>query len=306
MNSNTLSKAISIIESRRRYAEFKAYRNREKLQEDAEWVANDKKIRQCNINIANDKLMERDAVNSKRLLAKLIVERNQILHKHGMTVKDLVPQYSCTKCNDTGYINGQKCSCLRKELTNQLAQNCVHLDKNCTFENSTETNSDNNKVYQVCKAFCDKIQQTKLRIIVICGKTGTGKTYLSNAIANKVIEKQQSAYIVTAYQLSELLLRSHLSRQEDKLAVLEELMDVDLLAIDDLGIENVFTNVTNEYLFALLNERIQRKKKTVISTNLLPSQLRQRYEERIFSRIADKKLSMVLHLDGEDKRLTTK
>lgn len=306
MNSNTLSKAISIIESRRRYAEFKAYRNREKLQEDADWVANDKKIRQCNINIANDKLMERDVVNNKRLLAKLIVERNQILHKHGMTVKDLVPQYSCTKCNDTGYVNGQECSCLRKELTNQLAQNCVHLDKNCTFENSTETNSDNNKVYQMCKAFCDKIQQTKLRIIVICGKTGTGKTYLSNAIANKVIEKQQSAYIVTAYQLSELLLRSHLSRQEDKLAVLEELMDVDLLAIDDLGIENVFTNVTNEYLFALLNERIQRKKKTVISTNLLPSQLRQRYEERIFSRIADRKLSMVLHLGGEDKRLTTK
>ncbi len=306
MNSNTLSKAISVVESRKRYAEFKVCRNKEKLQEDADWVANDKKIRQCNINIANDKLMERSAVENKRMLAKLLIERNQILRKHGMTTKDLLPQFSCTKCNDTGYVNGQKCSCLRKEITNLLISDCDYLNREFTFENSTETNKNNCKVYNACSLFCDKLQDTNIRIVLISGKTGTGKTYLSNAIANKAIEKQQSALIVTAYSLIELFLKGYLSGQDTKLAVLENLMDVDLLVIDELGVENKFNNVTSEYLYALINERIQRGNKTVISTNLTMRQIQERYDDRIFSRIADKKLSMVLHLDGEDKRLTTK
>lgn len=306
MSRNTLAKAISVIESRKRNAEFKAYRNIETLQQDPEWVAVDKQVRMCNINIAKDKLQGNDPTENKRQLARLLLKRNAVLKSHGMSQKDLLPQYSCQKCNDTGFVNGEKCSCLRREVTHLLLNDCGYFDRNCTFENSTETNADNKKVYNACLTFCQKMQETRLRIILLMGKTGTGKTYLANAIANKAIENQQSAFVITAYSLSELFLKGHLSNQQDKLAMLEDLMDVDLLVIDDLGVENTFTNVTNEYLFALINERIQRGNKTVISTNLTIAQIQQRYDDRIFSRIADKKLSMVLHLDGEDKRLTTK
>ena len=78
-----------------------------------------------------------------------------------------------------------------------------------------------------------------------------------------------------------------------------ELDDVDLLIIDDLGAEltNSFVRTS---LFNIINTRIIKDKKMIISTNLTPTELRERYEERIFSRL-------IMYVDtykfvGEDLR----
>ncbi len=304
MNKSTIATALSVIEARRRKAEAVAEANAQLLQKDDRWQANDKAIRLCNIDIAKDKLNERDASENKRRLAKLLVERNDLLKKHNMTSKDLVARYSCPLCNDTGYVKGNKCQCLRREVTKLLSGNCGYVDDSCTFENSTETNPDNLKTMEICRTFSKKLNDTRFRIVVLLGKTGTGKTYLCNAMANEALKNLNSVFVITAYRLSELFLQCHLSSQEEKLTVLEDLMDTDLLVIDDLGVENTFSNVTSEYLFALINERIQRGNKTVISSNLTVAQIRDRYDERIFSRIADRKLSIVAKLTGNDKRIS--
>ena len=83
---------------------------------------------------------------------------------------------------------------------------------------------------------------------------------------------------------------------------LDELMEVSVLMMDDLGSEPLMKNVTVELLFSLLNERLIRGKATVISTNLTLEELRERYTERIVSRINDPRTSLVIALEGQDLR----
>ena len=81
---------------------------------------------------------------------------------------------------------------------------------------------------------------------------------------------------------------------------MQHIFDCDLLIIDDLGTElsNAFTV---SQLFLCLNERMLRKKSTIISTNLGIDQLSIIYSERIFSRITSS--YTMIKLFGDDIRL---
>ena len=96
----------------------------------------------------------------------------------------------------------------------------------------------------------------------------------------------------------------HLGDLATKQAVTDNLTDVDVLVIDDLGTETTYKNVSAEYLFSLLNERLAQGKQTFISTNLTIGQLRDNYDERIFSRLIDQKTNLVAQLNGADKRMS--
>ena len=74
----------------------------------------------------------------------------------------------------------------------------------------------------------------------------------------------------------------------------------DLLIIDDLGTE-LSNTFTNSWLYTCINERYLHQKATVISTNLSLEQLRERYSERIFSRITGNYI--LLKLIGKDIRV---
>ena len=79
-----------------------------------------------------------------------------------------------------------------------------------------------------------------------------------------------------------------------------------MLIVDDLGTEPIFKNVTKEYLYLLLSERSRLNKLTVISTNLGPQELMNRYNERIFSRLFNKRESLNYQINGKDIRLSNK
>ena len=61
-------------------------------------------------------------------------------------------------------------------------------------------------------------------------------------------------------------------------------------------------NITVEYLFTLLNERIAAKRHTVVATNLSPVQLQERYGERVSSRLLDRAVCGAIQLKGKDLR----
>ena len=75
------------------------------------------------------------------------------------------------------------------------------------------------------------------------------------------------------------------------------------MIIDDLGTE-LTNNFVATQLFTLLNERHLRKKSTIISTNLSLEELRNRYSDRIFSRITSH--YEVCKLTGPDIRMQKK
>ena len=79
-------------------------------------------------------------------------------------------------------------------------------------------------------------------------------------------------------------------------------MDIPVLMLDDLGSEPLMQNITVEQLFHLINERQLRGLSTVISTNLTLKELRERYTERIVSRLNDPQNCEIIILEGQDLR----
>ena len=78
------------------------------------------------------------------------------------------------------------------------------------------------------------------------------------------------------------------------------IFDCDLLIIDDLGTELINTFTVSQ-LFYCVNERLNRQKGTIISTNLSLNRLRDEFTERVTSRILSQ--YRILPLLGEDLRL---
>lgn len=81
------------------------------------------------------------------------------------------------------------------------------------------------------------------------------------------------------------------------------IFDCDLLIIDDLGTE-LPNSFTTSRLFLCLNERLLRKKSTIISTNLGLDTFVEYYSERTFSRITSN--YRMLKLIGDDIRIKKK
>ena len=150
-----------------------------------------------------------------------------------------------------------------------------------------------------CRSFVDQFDRT-FDNLYFYGSTGVGKTFLSNCVAKALIDSGHSVLYFTSFQLFTILEESKfhgdaLAREQQ-----EDLFSCDLLIIDDLG-----TELTNRFsvsqLFLCLNERLLRRKSTVISSNLDLEHLFETYSERNFSRIISN--YTLLKLTGADIRL---
>ena len=137
------------------------------------------------------------------------------------------------------------------------------------------------------------------------GDTGVGKTFLSNCVAKELLDTSHSVIYFTAFQLFDILSKNTFSKaaDDDIIAAHQNIFDCDLLIIDDLGTE-LPNSFTASQLFLCLNERILRKRSTIISTNLTINQVAELYSERTFSRISSR--YVMLKLFGDDIRIQKK
>ena len=93
-------------------------------------------------------------------------------------------------------------------------------------------------------------------------------------------------------------------KENSNINLLENILNVDLLIIDDLGTETV-NNYKIEELFTIINTRLLNQNhkitKTIISTNLTAEELFKTYTTRIGSRLAGN--YRFLRFFGEDLRM---
>lgn len=141
--------------------------------------------------------------------------------------------------------------------------------------------------------------------LFLYGDTGLGKTFLSHCIARELIESTHSVIYFSAFRLFDLFADATFGRsREDLPSELEQhVFDCDFLIIDDLGTEMTNSFVSSQ-LFLILNERILRRKSTLISTNLTLGTFADIYSERVFSRISSS--YTMLKLIGDDIRIQKK
>ena len=209
----------------------------------------------------------------------------------------------CKKCEDLGFVEGKYCDCLKQEISKILLKNSG-FENLQSFEKSNfdifENKEEVKKIYKLMYDWCNKTDSTK-NLVYLLGPTGTGKTHLLSCMANEFIKQNKIVVLATAFNLSQEFLKFHTS--QNKSDILDNYLSCEVLFIDDLGTEPFLNNVTREYTYLIINERKAKGLKTVITSNLSLMDLRDRYDERIFSRIVDQKTSIVLQLNGNDKRL---
>jgi DNA replication protein DnaC len=136
----------------------------------------------------------------------------------------------------------------------------------------------------------------------LMGNTGTGKTTLTMLVSKEALKRGHS---VAIYSLPKLLARIRATfdaqvGEESYAEFFERLCEVDLLHIDDLGAEKQ-TEWVLEQLYALVNERYERERPIVVTTNLPQEELEQQIGERTVSRLIEI-CGEALPLWGEDAR----
>lgn len=260
-------------------------------------------------NLANNKLDE--CAKNKNQLKELKEKMQKIMQQNNIDAKLLKPKYECDKCSDMGYVDGEKCSCFKRELSNKLIEasglNKSKLPKfddiNFNLVPDQKQRENLQKIASLLKTFCDKIFQTRIDTILLSGEVGVGKTFLMECVVSELIEKGTFVYYETAFAMNQNLLKIHCGTMEEK-ERLNDYLTCDVLCIDDLGTENIIKNVTVEYLYSILNERMVNNKKTIITTNLNFIQLNERYGERICSRLAESSRCFKVDIKGADIRLS--
>ncbi len=252
------------------------------------------------LEYAKTKFIEED-VALRHACEDLRQQMESYLTNHKMDKSLLYPQYSCKICNDTGVVGGRICSCFLGELNKKISTMTSSQTSFKSFDvcDNSIMNEDDKKACKWLKTWCLTYPNTTKTNINILGGAGTGKTFFLECIANEMIAKNLSVCFKTAFELNELARLYHIGKSYE----FGDILKVDILLIDDLGTEPILNNVTKEYLYNLINVRQINHLPTIISTNLSLDNILSRYDERIFSRLANKNLSTNIILTSQDKRL---
>ena len=227
-------------------------------------------------------------------IREIRARKESLLLENGFAADYLEPVYTCSICRDTGYVDGKKCKCLQQATIRVLysQSNLEEVLERENFDNFSYeyyNDSDVEKMRQTvaeCKAFVADFDK-EYENLMLNGSVGVGKTFLTNCIARELLQTGHSVIYFTAFHLFETLAKYAFHSHEagdDIEKIHEDIFTCDLLIIDDLGTEMTNSFVATQ-LFVILNERHNRKKSTLISTNLSLEELNDKYSERSFSRI---------------------
>lgn len=230
-------------------------------------------------------------------------EKKSLLVDNGFPEDYLEPIYTCSVCKDTGFIDQKRCKCFLDKIIDGLylqsnLKNIFDKENFDTFSldyysKDIPSGQKDYSPYDNVKNILDRTHTIINKFetdpgcadILIYGETGLGKTFLTNCIAKELLDKGHSVFYLSSNELFEDILAGYIMNNNKSYTDLfNYIFKCELLIIDDLGTELTNNFVLSE-LFEIINKREITNKSTLISTNLSIKQLRDRYSERIMSRI---------------------
>lgn len=229
-------------------------------------------------------------------------------------ILSLRPQ--CPYCKDMGYMENtfprRYCACFESALVREMSEAMATEQSFETF--SLDVFPDDvpggqgfsqreyaDRVRRLLLGYADRYPNNAKPNITLLGKSGLGKTFFLNCVAQRLRDRGFPVMQMTAFRMLEAMRRRHMGGFESRDAF-DEMLEAPVLILDDLGSEPMLNNVTIEYLFTLLNERSAAGRPTFVATNFSMSELQEHYNERIASRLLDTGRTYVVPLEGEDLR----
>lgn len=307
MNNNispsAFTRAASEIERRRNTAFQTLELHKAEISKKAPEIDNlYKRILQASIDLSRaiisgsndiDKIIEE--IKKKSLENQLMIKI--MLKEFGYPEDYLKATFTCPVCNDSGYVNGSRCNCfndlIRKYTVDELNESCkielhdfdefnLGLYSNIPDEKSGIIPRERmNEILIQCKNYVDTFSQDSCSLFFL-GKTGLGKTFISSMIAKALIDK---GFNVVFDSINNFLIKAendHFGRSNGN--TVETILNADLVILDDLGSE-FSTPFNNSTMYNIINTRINMGVPTIVSTNLSLSELNEKYDDRIISRL---------------------
>ncbi len=147
-------------------------------------------------------------------------------------------------------------------------------------------------------SFFEKLRDWSLhaggRNLLLSGPTGVGKTHLAVAACRQAHYDGLEVRLFGVVKLLDYL------RPSGPEGALDDLVDVDRLIIDDLGMEKP-SDWTGERLSGLIDARWSEERPTIVTTNLTREALSEHLGAYTFSRLAGDS-SIRIRLAGDDRR----
>lgn len=319
---------------KRQNSEKKAKRNKQALMEEIskyqelEDKKNEIAITHAKTIISKNGVERQIAEENMQIkLNQIQKEIDNVLKNNGHNIAETRPTYECNKCNDTGRIYNEKgeeyCKCFVQKIVDKMYRqyNMLKIDEENfntfdigyysdkvdkeKYKSDTSPRENILNIKKIAEKFCKNVTSDSQKNLLFVGNTGTGKTFISNCIAYDAIQRGYTVLYQTAPMLMDMLMDSKYSfdrKSEDK-AIYRNIFDVDLLIIDDLGTETL-NNTRFTELFNIINTRLLKSKKTIISTNLGLNELQNQYDERVISRLIGN--YEIYKFIGDDIRLKKK
>lgn len=248
--------------------------------------------------------------NLKQKINLLKAEKEKLLEKNNINNDFFKPNYDCSICNDTGYVfqnnKSHLCNCIKQKIfdlefnksnicnvskENFSTFNLDFYSKEINLEKYKEKISPREnilKIKEITDRFINNFDDPNEKNLLFTGNTGLGKTFLSNCIADELLKKGKTVLYQTSPNMLDAIINYKFDKPNSSCDIYDNILNVDLLIIDDLGTECMNSMKFTE-LFNIINSRLLNQHnhitKTLISTNLTLKDLHENYDGRIFSRL---------------------
>lgn len=306
------SRAAQALERRRERANLEAQARIDEIGEKLPEINEiQRKLAQIGLNISKVFLYSADKqADMEKLMQEsleLQEQKKNILKKNGYSEDALDIRYTCPSCKDTGFIGSRRCKChneLLKDIERSDLAKIAPIE-DCTFdtfdiqyypqqvmENGISPRDKAEKIKNSCRKYAANFTTASPNVMFM-GGTGLGKTHLSLAIANVVINRGYSVVYGTAQNILSDLQKENFGRDDDIRYYERAVLGCDLLILDDLGTE-FKSAYTIACLYNIINSRLSAKLPTIISTNFTAEELEEKYDQRITSRITGEYNKLIL------------
>ncbi len=267
---------------------------------------------------ASKAILLADSKEKSSLIANLKKKNNILIKEKNDFLKNLLkdnnylnPHFECKMCKDTGYIKKDNssvmCSCLKQKIFdiayNKSNMGNLQRENFSNFDLRIFSDKPNKEKYksdispreniqiirEKAKNFIEHFDDPEEKNLIFTGNTGVGKTFLTNCIANEILKLGKNVLYQTAPVMFDEINNAKFEKSNAKLDLYQNILNIDLLIIDDLGTEKI-TDSKIEELFVIINTRLLNQNhkitKTIISTNLNVDEIFKTYTTRIGSRLA--------------------